>query len=164
MSPTTLFDFQPDEAFWTVGLVSAFPDYRLAFFINQHFKTDFSRVDDDFIKKNKAKKPCLFALFEHIDHDNKINWYLIQNRSFAMLHLQASESEQALQPLPNPEFVMPSFAKFDYFLILCPVPPQKLQTQILKDLRSLPGVQFVQACTPSQKELKHLKFEPYYDH
>jgi hypothetical protein len=164
MSPTTLFDFHPDEAFWTVGIVSALPDYRLAYFFNRQFETDFTRADDDFIKKNKAKEPCLFALFEHVDHDNKINWYLIQNRSFGMLHLPTSGLETASQPLPNPEFVMPSFPKFDYFLILCPVPPQKLQTQILKNLRSTMGVQFVQPCALTSKELKYLKFEPYYDH
>lgn len=164
MTKLILSDFDEPVAFWMVGLVSNSPDYKLVFHLNKHFELSLARTAEDFVKQNKAGTDHLFAFFEQPDHDNKINWYLIQNRAFGRLHLQPDQQKTVLYQLPDPAFVVPSFSKYDYFLVLCAIPSQKLQTQIIKGLRGLHGVQYAQVCVPQKKELKHLNFEPYYDH
>ena len=68
-------DFDVD--FSLIGIHSTEEDYRLAYLLNQHLSTKFNRFKTalDFENSN-----AVFPIFEFIDENNFINYYLINNK------------------------------------------------------------------------------------
>jgi hypothetical protein len=145
--------------FWAIGIISIYQDYRLAFQLNKHFGIKLIRAEKDLTVASKNQH-AFYCLYSFADSTTQSNWYFVQNRAYGLLSLQDGET---IKTPDQPTFFFPGLSKFDYLMVFNPPPTQKLQTQILKMLREVPGISFSSPCELKIKELNKLNLEPFYD-
>lgn len=78
MSKFTL-NIEDDYDFSLIGVSCHAKDYRLCFELNKAFEIDLIRAEDLDIDSKKTK--ANYALFEYLDEENFLDYYLISNRS-----------------------------------------------------------------------------------
>lgn len=96
MSKFTL-NIEDDYDFNLIGISCHAKDYRLCFELNKTFEIDLTRTDDLDIDLKKSK--ANYALFEYIDEENFLDYYLISNRS-------------------KNGFLIPEYKSTDFFIML----------------------------------------------
>lgn len=62
-----------------VGIHTALPDYRLAYFINKETEINFERQDDLPVYDEKMKILKNYSFFNYNDSDKRTSYYLISN-------------------------------------------------------------------------------------
>tara|TARA_R110001583_G_scaffold47145_2_gene147676 strand:- start:662 stop:1117 length:456 start_codon:yes stop_codon:yes gene_type:complete len=107
-----LLTFDLEDDYLLIGIHTTEEDYRLAFLINKHLKTKFSRYKYNLDFKDSNAE---FPLFEYRDEQNFINYYLINNK-----HLNAV-NEQYKEGLfggnySTTSYLIPEKKKVDFFL------------------------------------------------
>lgn len=96
MSKFTL-NIEEDYDFSLIGISCHAKDYKLCFEFNKLLEIDFIRLEDLDIDSKKTQGN--YSLFEYIDEENFIDYYLISNRS-------------------NKGVLIPEHKAIDYFLLL----------------------------------------------
>ena len=66
-----------EDDYLLIGIHSTEEDYRLAYLLNEHLKTKFTRFKHHLDFKDSTAE---FPLFEYKDENNFINYYLINNK------------------------------------------------------------------------------------
>jgi len=83
-----------------IGICSHHNDYRLVWAINLELNLRLEKADEDFVVVNKkGENLSHHSLYEFIDSENLIEYYLIKNKN-------------------KGEFLIPEKQKIDYFLFL----------------------------------------------
>ena len=96
MSKFTL-NIEDDYDFSLIGISCHAKDYRLCFELNKILEIDLVRGEDLDIDSKNTK--ANYALYDYIDEENFIDYYLISNRS-------------------NKGFLIPEHKSTDFFLLL----------------------------------------------
>ncbi len=66
--------------FLLIGIASHSKDYKLCYDINKHMNFDFCRTSTDYTLTLKGKN-ATFPMFEFIDEENVLEFYLLANKS-----------------------------------------------------------------------------------
>ncbi|MFW5645331.1 MAG: IPExxxVDY family protein, partial [Bacteroidota bacterium] len=74
-------NYEPDNEFLLLGLVSYERDYRISWDINQNLNLDLIRTDDHTLKLRSSSKEMNFSCFFFEDEDTYLNYKLLANRS-----------------------------------------------------------------------------------
>jgi hypothetical protein len=96
MSKFTL-NIEEDYEFSLIGISCHAKDYKLCFEFNKLLEVDFVRTEDLDIDSKKTQGN--YSLYEYIDEDNFMDYYLISNRS-------------------SKGVLIPEHKAIDYFLLL----------------------------------------------
>ena len=96
MSKFTL-NIEEDYEFSLIGISCHAKDYKLCFEFNKLLEVDFIRTEDLDIDSKKTQGN--YSLYEYIDEDNFMDYYLISNRS-------------------SKGVLIPEHKTIDYFLLL----------------------------------------------
>lgn len=96
MSKFTL-NIEEDYEFSLIGISCHAKDYKLCFEFNKLLEVDFIRTEDLDIDSKKTQGN--YSLYEYIDEDNFMDYYLISNRS-------------------SKGVLIPEHKAIDYFLLL----------------------------------------------
>ena len=95
-----------------IGIHSTEEDYRLAYLINKHLKTKFTRYEKNLDFKDSEAE---FPLFEYKDEKNYINYYLINNKYLQFVNKQYNEGLFGGN-YSTTSYLLPEKKKVDFFL------------------------------------------------
>lgn len=106
----SLSEFEID--FHLIGIHSAEEDYRLAYLLNTHLKTKFNRYKFNLDFENSNAE---FPMFEYLDENNFMNFYLINNK-----HIEYLNNDENVGlfggNFSTTSYLIPEKKKVDYFL------------------------------------------------
>ena len=71
---------EEEHDFSLFGIATHEKDYKLCWRINNHLRSDFKRVNDIQLIDNKTKTDNFYAVYEHIEEDDFISFYIIANK------------------------------------------------------------------------------------
>lgn len=115
MSKFTL-NIEEDYDFSLIGISCHAKDYKLCHEFNKLLEIDFVRKEDLDIDSKKTQGN--YSLYEYIDGDNFVNYYLISNRS-------------------NKGVLIPEHKSIDYFLLLKGATNNDIMENIIKKTSTL---------------------------
>lgn len=97
-----------------IGIHSSEEDYRLAFLLNMHLLTKFSKSKHDLDFKNRSDS---FSIFEFEDDSNQLTNFLISNKFIgdATGSLETNLFSKKIS-YSNVSYLIPEKRKVDYFL------------------------------------------------
>ncbi|MCH2229835.1 MAG: IPExxxVDY family protein [Crocinitomicaceae bacterium] len=92
---------EPEEEFEMIGICSHHSDYRLAWGLNKKTGLHLTKCDSDYVVTNKKGEPTsLHSMYEFMDDENRIEYYMIKNKE-------------------KGQYLIPEKPSIDYFLFLC---------------------------------------------
>lgn len=97
-------NYEPDNEFLLLGLVSYERDYRISWDINQNLNLDLIRTDDHTLKLRSSSKEMNFSCFFFEDEDTYLNYKLLANRS---------EEGYLLEELKNIDYLIVVTGEYD---------------------------------------------------
>lgn len=115
MSKFTL-NIEEDYEFSLIGISCHAKDYKLCFEFNKLLEVDFIRKDD--LDINSKKTQGNYSLYEYIDEDNFMDYYLISNRS-------------------NKGVLIPEHKAIDYFLLLKGANNENITARMIQKISTL---------------------------
>ena len=146
-------DFEDDYSL--IGIHSSEEDYRLAYLLNMHLKTNLTRFDKclDFENSNAE-----FPLFEYQDKNNFINYYLINNK-----HVQLMTNEHNVGlfggRFTSLVHLIPEKQNVDFFLQIEGCPDDEFIQDLIVQLKEINQIITSYSIDPSSlKSKEHLIF------
>lgn len=115
MSKFTL-NIEEDYEFSLIGISCHAKDYKLCFEFNKLLEVDFIRTEDLDIDSKKTQGN--YSLYEYIDEDNFMDYYLISNRS-------------------SKGVLIPEHKVIDYFLLLKGATNDDITDDIIQKISTL---------------------------
>jgi hypothetical protein len=116
-------EFDDLQAWFTIGISSQLPDYKLLFRINKALQVKFIRVDDFAV--NLPKMKGIFSLYAHYDVVNKIDFFLLSNRN-------------------EGKVLLSEFKQLDYFFIIKDETGSDLIDEYKSKIKTIEEVMFTQ--------------------
>lgn len=98
-----------DNNYTLIGIHCALEDYRLAFLLNYHLKTNFARAEYDLDFKNKNSNSS-YSIYEY-SNKNGSDWFLISNICKTQI-----ESVGLFNKGEITTFLIPEKKKVDFFI------------------------------------------------
>lgn len=95
-----ILTLEPEINFDVVGVCTHHSDYRLAWAINEQLGLKLVKCDDYIMTDKKGEESSNHSMFEFEDQFNRINYYLIKNKS-------------------EGQYLVKEKAVIDYLLFLC---------------------------------------------
>ncbi len=124
-------DIAPEIDFELIGIATPLPAYRTAYFLNKGLELCLARIDDWEIINNKNNERNRFAFFGYYMESEKMNVYLLANRS-----------------LFNGSLLLPEYTFPDYLLLLKGRQNKKFQKEYLPKIKALSHFQTAQMIDP----------------
>lgn len=121
--PKKLFlDVRTESVLYTlIGLSTQLRDYRLTFFLNKIPGFQFSRMDELAVSATGTEEPALYPVYSAVGEEGFNTFTLISNRS-------------------GENFLLPSLRQSDYLLIIEGPFKKQMKDDLLKSMRSIPGM------------------------
>lgn len=111
----TLSDWMPQEPdFELYHIYSHQKDYRLCYALNNYFKFNFTRIKDFLEEESNPHLPT-YSHFQHTDNITHKEYFIISNQPLVK---ELVTKEGDLFATEQPELLIPTLAKVDYFLLL----------------------------------------------
>mgnify|MGYP007011819283 CR=1 FL=1 len=141
-----------EDDYLLIAIHSNVEDYKLAFLINKHLKTNFRRKDNDldFFKKEGH---ITFSIFEYHDIEREDTFYLISN-IFKSVEEKIT-SAGSLFETNNEEktyYLLPEFKKTEFFLKIVSDETDFYEQNLVAKLNKTPSI-----VTAYQVDTNHLK-------
>lgn len=134
-----LIDDFYDDSFLLIAIHSRLEDYRLAYFLNQHFKLQLHRRDEDL---DFNYLTSAYSIFDYDDQTRGVHWNLVSNVcKKEEEHLQSSGSlfDTSTKMLKT-YYLLPEFKKVDYLIKISNEDEYLNDKEILKVLQSIPQI------------------------
>lgn len=141
-------DFEVD--FNLIGIHSPEEDYRLAYLLNQHLSTKFSRYKFNLDFENSNAE---FPLFEYIDDTNYINYYLINNKH---IEYNSIDSNVGLfgGNFSSTSYLIQEKKNIDFFLKIEGCCQPKLIQQMIENLNAIDQIVTSYSIDPNNLKTK----------
>ena len=102
------------DDFSLIGIHSSEEDYRLAFLLNQHLQTKFSKLKQQLDFHNNTAS---FSVFEFIDERCQLSYHLIANKFIGNAHLSAEPNLFSTEnTFSNISYLIEEKKTIDFFL------------------------------------------------
>lgn len=130
-----------DLDFLMFGLSCHYRDYRIAWLLNKHLEIDLQKTDPYLLLDTKSQIDYEFPLFIFEDEENYIQWHLVANKVTG-------------------SSIIPELKEFDYFIIIKGSYEYIDKTELILDLKKIPGILLCNEVFPETlKSKKNLFFE-----
>ncbi|MFD0993822.1 IPExxxVDY family protein [Tenacibaculum geojense] len=101
-----------DNDYALIGIHTTLEDYKLAFFLNQHLKTNFKRASYNLDFENKNYNSS-FAVYENKNASQHFDWYLISN----VFKTKIQSNTAGLFPESDTKvYLIPEKKRVDFFI------------------------------------------------
>lgn len=113
-----IFEEDFEEEFKLIGIHTNVENYKIAFLLNQHLRTNFKRRRKD-LDFSTASLSLNFPIFEFYDATTYYDMYLVANKSHSIeiysLKLEGLFSESSTVKT-NISYLIPEYKTVDYFI------------------------------------------------
>ena len=140
-----------------IAIHTTLEDYRLAYFINQHFPINLSKSNEEIhisIKEGETQ----FSRFYFNDEDNFISWNLIQNKNEVIGQKTIINQDlfsDSTQEVATKVFLLPELKKVDYFLKIESDEDDVIISDIIKRLKTIKSLSTVYVVDPESIKSKN---------
>jgi len=131
-----LLTLELDDDYLLIGIHSTEEDYRLAYLINKHLKTELLRFKEDLDFKNSNAK---FPLFEYKDKQKLINYYLINNKYSQSVN-NSKNTGLFEGNYSTTSYLISERKKIDFFLKIEGCNQQNLAINLVNQLNNIPQI------------------------
>jgi hypothetical protein len=125
-------DFEEDYEFEIISIVASIKSYRLCAILHKVFDLDFTREPDLEIAFKK-KKVSRFDLFRYTDEIDKMDYYLIGNKSQSDINEESEKTALLLPELKMVDFII----KLEGFLAT------EKKAKLVQKLKQDPNIQTI---------------------
>ena len=101
-----------EENYTLIGIHTTLEDYKLAFLLNSHLKTNFHRAKYSLDFDNK-KEDVSFSIYSYTNKEYDFEWYLISNSCTQEATLNSNE---LLQSTEKKTYLINEKKKVDFFI------------------------------------------------
>ncbi|WGK95343.1 MULTISPECIES: IPExxxVDY family protein [Flavobacterium] len=140
-----------------IAIHTTLEDYRLAYFINQHFPINLSKSNEE-IHISVKEGETQFSRFYFNDEDNFISWNLIQNKNEVIGQKTIINQDlfsDSTQEVATKVFLLPELKKVDYFLKIESDEDDVIIADILKQLKRIKSLSTVYVVDPESIKSKN---------
>lgn len=140
-----------------IAIHTTLEDYRLAYFINQHFPINLSKSNEE-IHISVKEGETQFSRFYFNDEDNFISWNLIQNKNEVIGQKTIINQDlfsDSTQEVATKVFLLPELKKVDYFLKIESDEDDVIIADILKQLKRIKSLSTVYVVDPEYIKSKN---------
>jgi len=140
-----------------IAIHTTLEDYRLAYFINQHFPINLSKSNEE-IHISVKEGETQFSRFYFNDEDNFISWNLIQNKNEVIGQktiINQNLISDSTQEVATKIFLRPELKKVDYFLKIESDEDDVIIADILKQLKRIKSLSTVYVVDPESIKSKN---------
>ncbi len=122
-----------DDNYTLIGIHTALEDFKLAYLLNKHLDTLFSRASFSLDFKSKYSKAS-FSIFNYINEEYDYEWYLISN-SFTEERTNASDA--IALSTETKTYLIPEKKTVDYFIKIVGESDQELIYKTVDELNQI---------------------------
>ncbi|MCH8554876.1 MAG: IPExxxVDY family protein [Schleiferiaceae bacterium] len=141
-----------------LGVVSALPDYKLAFHINENLNLALAHDPVDFAITHE-KGAFLFPRYTYSDNEEQITWHLMRNKAACFKINNQELPINTIADQAKKSIFVKSLQQYDYLIAITGNPQTEMVKSWQQAIRNIKGVSFVSACEPTATESKNLYFE-----
>ena len=132
MSKFHCIDLGYDHDYDLIGIHSVLEDYRMAFYLNRHFKIGLNRLKDDLDFDNSN---CSFSAYAYEDETNYTSWALISNK-FVSVEEVSTTPTNLFPEETKVAHLIPEKSKVDYFVKITGLKDDELK-QLLSEMNDI---------------------------
>lgn len=125
-----------DEEYSLIGIHTALEDFKLAYLLNKHVHTNFSKSKDG-LKFDTAQKKASFSLFTYTNIKFDYKWFLIAN-SFKKEN--KTTTNQLLLSLETKTYLISERKKIDYFIKITGDVPYPFVSETIQKINQIDQV------------------------
>lgn len=144
-------DFFEDN-YVLIGIHTALKDFKLAYLLNKHLNTLFSRASFSLDFERKYSKAS-FSIFNYKDEEYDFEWYLISN---SFTEERTNRLDAIALPTETKTYLIPEKKKTDYFVKIVGEPAQELIYKTVNQINQIN--QIVASYTVESHTLKSKEF------
>ncbi|MFY0602464.1 MAG: IPExxxVDY family protein [Flavobacteriaceae bacterium] len=122
-----------EENYTLIGIHTALEDYKLAFLLNSHLKTNFQRAKYH-LDFNNTSKDISFSIYSYKNKEYDFEWYLISNSCTQEVKLNSSG---LLQSTETKTFLIKEKKKVDYFIKIVGDVEQSYITKVIDKINTI---------------------------
>jgi hypothetical protein len=130
-----LEDFCEDN-YTLIGIHTALEDFKLAYLLNHHLNTRFSRADFSLDFETKTSKAS-FSVYDYINEKYDYEWYLISN---SYKEERLNETDTIALSTETITYLIPEKKRVDYFIKIVGESNQLLIRRTIDKIKSIPQV------------------------
>lgn len=125
-----------EEDYTLIGIHTALEDYKLAFLLNNHLKTNFHRAKYS-LDFNNATEDISFSIYSYTNKAYDFEWYLIANSCTHEVKLQSSGF---LQSTETKTYLINEKKKVDFFIKIVGDADQSYITKAIDKINTIDQV------------------------
>jgi hypothetical protein len=105
-------DLLCEEEYFLIGIHTTLEDYKLAYLLNKHLGTSFSKSKEG-LSFDKTTKNTSFSLFNYLNEQYDFEWFLLANSS---KRENRTASNELLLISETKTYLIPEKKKVDFFI------------------------------------------------